>query len=419
MPIEILMPALSPTMTHGNLAKWRKKEGDKVKSGEIIAEIETDKATMEVEAVDEGVIGKILVPEGANEVAVNSLIALLLEEGEDGALLDSYQPKAKQAKSLVSEPTLASSIHESAVAKVAKPPATSDAASSTRILATPLARKIAQQQNISLGGIKGTGPRGRIVKDDVLLSVGSGARGSQFTRNEREYEVLPVNNMRKVIASRLLESKQTIPHFYLSIDCNMDSLLETRSGINKHFEQIKAVEKISVNDFIIKACAMALRDVPAANVSWMGEAIYQYNNVDIAVAVSIDNGLITPIIRNADHKSISEISNEMKSLAQRARTSGLAPHEFQGGGFSISNLGMFGIKQFNAIVNPPQGCILAVGATEKRVIVTEGDKFEVANMVTLSLSCDHRVIDGAVGAQYLAALKKYLETPVLMFVIEF
>ena len=414
MPIEILMPALSPTMTHGNLATWRKKEGDKVKTGEVLAEIETDKATMEVEAVDEGVIGKILVAAGTNEVAVNSLIALLLEEGEDKSVLDSYQPKTKPAKSLESAKTVAPSVQEPAATMVAKSVAASDSPASTRILASPLARKIAQQNNINLAGIKGTGPRGRIVKDDVLAGGNKGC-GVQFTRNEREYEVVPVNNMRKIIASRLLESKLTIPHFYLTIDCKMDSLLDARSSINNHFEQIKSASKISVNDFIIKASAMALRDFPAANVSWMGEEIYQYNNVDISVAVSIDNGLITPIIRNADHKSISQISNEMKTLAQRARTTGLAPHEFQGGGFSISNLGMYGIKQFNAIVNPPQGCILSVGATEKRAIVNEGDKLEIASMVTLSLSCDHRVIDGAVGAEYLAALKKYLETPVLMF----
>ena len=414
MPIEILMPALSPTMTHGNLAKWRKKEGDKVKSGDVIAEIETDKATMEVEAVDEGVIGKILVSAGTNDVAVNSLIALLLEDGEDKATLDSYQPKARAAKPSEAAKTAVASAVAAPAAASTQEGESSAMQSKTRVFASPLARKIAQQQNINLANIKGSGPRGRIVKDDVL-SGGGRACGAVFTRNEREYEVVPVNNMRKVIASRLLESKQTIPHFYLTIDCNMDSLLEARESVNSHFEQIKSGNKISVNDFVIKASAMALRDVPSANVSWMGDAIYQYNNVDISVAVSIDNGLITPIIRSADHKSITEISNEMKSLAQRARTTGLAPHEFQGGGFSISNLGVFGIKQFNAIVNPPQGCILAIGATEKRAIVTENDKIEVASMVSLSLSCDHRVVDGAVGAQYLAALKKYLEAPLLMF----
>jgi len=407
MPIEILMPALSPTMTHGNLARWRKKEGDKVKSGEVLAEIETDKATMEVEAIDEGIVGKILVAEGSSEVAVNSLIALLLEEGEDKSVLDSYLPKpAKQ--SVTDKPVQTSP----AVAAPSKLIPTAEPQS--RIFASPLARKIAEQNNINLKQISGSGPRGRIVKDDVL-SAGRGARSSaQFTRNEQEFEVIPVNNMRKIIASRLLESKQTIPHFYLTIDCNMDRLLEMRSAINQHFEQIKSSAKITVNDLMIKASAMALRDVPAANVSWMGEAIYQYNNVDVAVAVSIDNGLITPIIRNADHKTISQISSEIKELAQRARTTGLAPHEFQGGGFSISNLGMFGIKQFNAIINPPQGCILAIGATEKRVIVGAGDKMEIANMTSLTLSCDHRVIDGSVGAMYLASLKSFVEAPVML-----
>ena len=406
------MPALSPTMTHGNLTKWCKKEGDKVKTGEVLAEIETDKATMEVEAVDEGVIGKILIAEGTNDVAVNSLIALLLEEGEDKSILDTYQPKAKSAVQLMEK----KNDDAPAVSNLPKSPAPQAIAESAggRIFASPLARKIAEQNNIHLGKIKGTGPRGRIVKDDVLSAATSGAQGGSFTRNERDFDVVQINHMRKVIAARLLESKQTIPHFYLTVDCNMDKLLEMRLAINQQFEQIKSSTKITVNDLIIKASAMALRDVPEANVSWMGEAIYQYNNVDVAVAVSIDNGLITPLIRNADHKTISQISSEMKILVQRARTTGLAPHEFQGGGFCISNLGMFGVKQFNAIINPPQGSILAVGATEKRVIVGAGDKMEIANMTSLTISCDHRVIDGTVGAQYLAALKQYLEAPLIM-----
>ncbi|NDE19224.1 MAG: pyruvate dehydrogenase complex dihydrolipoamide acetyltransferase [Alphaproteobacteria bacterium] len=327
MPIKILMPALSPTMTEGNLAKWVKKEGEKISAGEVIAEIETDKATMEVEAVDEGIIAKILIPEGTEGVQVNSLIAVLVEGDEGDADVEAF------------------------IAKF---------------------------------------------------------------RDKEEYCLVPNNNMRKVIAKRLLESKLTVPHFYLSIECVMDSVLNVRAQINANFESDKD-KRLSVNDFIILACGKALKEVPAANASWTDSAIMLYNNVDISVAVAIEGGLITPIIKNADQKDIVKISSEMKDLAKRARENALAPEEFQGGGFSISNLGMYGIKSFSAIVNPPQGCIMAVGMSSKRPVII-GDKVEIRTIMDVTLSCDHRVVDGAVGAEFLAAFKKYIEAPILMFV---
>lgn len=416
MPVKILMPALSPTMEHGNLAKWIKKEGETVSAGEVIAEIETDKATMEVEAVDEGILGKIMVQEGTQEVAVNSLIAVLLEEGEDSSAIDDFIAKESNGPAPVAknegenkppvqeEPALSkhTSISEQ---KVAKPE------DSARIFASPLARRIAKNEGINLSSIVGTGPRGRIVKADVLLG---GNEKGRIRRHRQECNLVPNNNMRKVIAKRLVESKQTVPHFYLSIECSMDSILEARAQINASFGEDKT-KKLSVNDFVILATAKALKDVPEANASWSDEAIMMYNNIDISVAVAIDGGLITPIIRNADQKEITKISAEMKDLAKRARENSLKPEEFQGGGFSISNLGMYGIKSFNAIVNPPQGCILSVGASSKRAVVVE-DKIAVRTMMDVSLSCDHRVVDGAVGALFLNAFKKYIESPVLMFI---
>lgn len=417
MPVKILMPALSPTMEHGNLAKWIKKEGDTVSAGEVIAEIETDKATMEVEAVDEGTLGKIVVQEGAQEVAVNSLIAVLLEEGEDASAIDDFiaknsapapAPVAKKAeaesKSAPAAPA-PSAPSIKAEQKVAKP------GPSDRIFASPLARRIASNEGISLSSIVGTGPHGRIVKADVL--AGGSAKG-RVRRHPQEYNLVPNNNMRKVIAKRLVESKQNVPHFYLLVECAMDSVLEARAQINANFGDDKS-KRLSVNDFVILATAKALKDVPEANASWSDEAIMMYNNIDISVAVAIDGGLITPVIRNADQKEITKISSEMKDLAKRARENSLKPEEFQGGGFSISNLGMYGIKNFNAIVNPPQGCILAVGASNKRAVVIN-DKIEMRTMMDVSLSCDHRVVDGAVGALFLNAFKKYIESPVLMFI---
>lgn len=416
MPVKILMPALSPTMEHGNLAKWIKKEGETVSAGEVIAEIETDKATMEVEAVDEGIIGKIVVQEGTQEVAVNSLIAVLLEDGEDSSAIDDFITKeggahAPVAKAEVENKTtpsiepISSGPAITSEQKIVKPGETG------RVFASPLARRIASNEGINLSSIIGTGPRGRIVKADVL--AGGNAKG-RVKRHPQEYNLVPNNNMRKVIAKRLVESKQTVPHFYLSIECAMDSVLEARAQVNTSFGEDKS-KKLSVNDFVILATAKALKDVPEANASWSDEAIMMYNNIDISIAVAIDGGLITPVIRNADQKEITKISSEMKDLAKRARENSLKPEEFQGGGFSISNLGMYGILNFNAIVNPPQGCILAVGASTKRAVVVD-DKIVVRTMMDVSLSCDHRVVDGAVGALFLNAFKKYIESPVLMFI---
>jgi len=416
MPVKILMPALSPTMEHGNLAKWIKKEGDMVSAGEVIAEIETDKATMEVEAVDEGILGKIIVQEGAQEVAVNSLIAVLLEDGEDTSVIDDFiakesgslAPVAKaeaENKTIPVSDSIVSKSIDISEEKIAKPRETS------RIFASPLAKRIASNEGINLSSIIGTGPRGRIVKADVL--AGGNAKG-RIRRHRQEYNLVPNSNMRKVIAKRLVESKQTVPHFYLSIECAMDAVLEARAQINASFGEDKS-KKLSVNDFVILATAKALKDVPEANASWSEDAIMMYNNIDISVAVAIDGGLITPIIRNADQKEITKISSEMKDLAKRAKENSLKPEEFQGGGFSVSNLGMYGIKNFNAIVNPPQGCILAVGASTKRAVVVD-DKIVARTMMDVSLSCDHRVVDGAVGALFLNAFKKYIESPVLMFI---
>ena len=409
MPIEILMPALSPTMTEGNLAKWIKKEGDKIKAGDVICEIETDKATMEVEAVDEGILGKILVAGGTENVKVNQLIALLLEDGEDKAALAAY--KGTGAGSQDSGKKVEDKKTEVVAAPVSKSPEPQIQNPESRIKASPLAKRIAAQEGVNLAGVVGTGPHGRIIKDDVL-NAPKGGSVVKIGRNPVEATSIPNNNMRKVIAKRLTESKQTVPHFYLTVDLNIDALLGARAAIN---EKGKDKYKISVNDLVIKAVAMAMRDVPAANASWTDAAILQYNNIDISVAVAIDGGLITPIIKNADQKSIVQISAEMKDLAKRARENKLAPEEFQGGGFSISNLGMYGIKNFQAIVNPPQGCILAVGAGEQRAVVKNG-ALTIANVMSCTLSVDHRVVDGAIGATFLQAFKAYIEEPVLMFV---
>ena len=419
MPIKILMPALSPTMTEGNLTKWLKKQGDKISAGEVIAEIETDKATMEVEAVDEGIIVKILVPEGAEEVPVNSLIAVLVEEDEKDADIDGFIAKNQSTSGVT--PVLNSSVVETIISqplenKMPDLVGQKEKASEikTRIFASPLAKRIASIEGISLSNIVGSGPRGRVVKADVLAFEKNSSSAAAVRRNNEEYTLVPNNNMRKVIAKRLLESKLTVPHFYLSIECAMDDVFKLREQININFADDKS-KKLSVNDFIILASAKALKDVPTANASWTDNAIMMYNNVDISVAVAIDGGLITPIIKNADQKDITKISSEMKDLAKRARENALSPEEFQGGGFSISNLGMYGIKKFSAIINPPQGCIMAVGASSKRPVVIN-DKFEVRTIMDVTLSCDHRVVDGAVGAGFLAAFKKYIEAPILMFI---
>lgn len=430
MPIEILMPALSPTMTEGNLARWLKKEGDSVEAGEVIAEIETDKATMEVEAVDEGTIGKILVSEGAQEVKVNAVIALLLEDGEDASALEGYEVSEAAAAPAAAEE--ATAVEDNVVAlapgSAAVAPAQQSTGTGGRVFASPLAKRIASDKGVDLNRVQGTGPHGRIIRADVEEASTSGGTaaapvftGGSFGRVSPETQQIPNNNMRKVIAKRLLESKQTVPHFYLTIECEIDALLAARKQLNDtaakavESSETKPAYKISVNDFVIRATALALRDVPAANASWSDEAIIQYNNVDISVAVALDGGLITPVLRNADQKPLSLLSNEMKDLAKRARDGKLMPEEFQGGGFSISNLGMYGIKQFNAIINPPQSCILAVGAGEERVVKRNGE-FATVNVMTVTLSSDHRVVDGAVGAEFLQAFKRYLESPLAMMV---
>lgn len=442
MPIEILMPALSPTMTEGTLAKWHIKEGDAISSGKVIAEIETDKATMEVEAVDEGVVGKVLVKEGAEGVKVNQVIALLLEEGEDVSAIANYTPKApetpkqeeKAAPSAAAEAkpaTPAPAATKTLSAPVSSLPPLSSApvksvssASNGRVFASPLAKRIATQEGIDLQRVLGSGPNGRILMADVLdakaIGVGLGGGSGRVFRNPVEYTQIPVSGMRKTIARRLTESKQWVPHFYLNIECNLDKLLDVRKELNSEAaadagKDAKPAFKLSVNDFIIKAVALAMRKVPASNASWIDETVIQYNNIDISVAVAIEGGLITPIVHNADQKSVMMISNEMKDLAGRARQGKLKPEEYQGGGFSISNLGMYGIKNFNAIINPPQACILAVGAGEERVVVKNG-VMQPATVMDATLSVDHRVVDGAVGAEFLAAFKRYIESPSLLLV---
>ena len=443
MPVEVLMPALSPTMTEGTLAKWLVKEGEEITSGKVIAEIETDKATMEVEAVDEGKLGKILVKEGSEGVPVNKVIALILEEGEDKKALDSYKPKEpekpkEEAKDDAGEKGEKKESSGNGAAPAAAPVARAEtkapeapirqsasaagaSMSGDRAKASPLAKRIAKEQSIDLSRVMGSGPKGRIVKSDVeeaLLRGGAG--GGAVRRHPTEFTKAPHSSMRKVIANRLLESKQTVPHFYLTIECQIDALLEVRAQLNAQAmlradDKGKPPYKISVNDMIIKASACALRDKPDCNSSWYDDAIVYYNNIDVSVAVATPDGLITPIIRNADQKALPQISNEMKELAGRARANKLKPEEFQGGGFSISNLGMYGIKDFAAIVNPPQSCILAVGAGEEKVI-SKGGNFEVVNVMNVTLSVDHRAVDGALGAEWLQAFKRYIEQPVLMFV---
>jgi len=413
MPIEILMPALSPTMKEGNLAKWVKKEGDKIKAGEVIAEIETDKATMEVEAVDEGILGKILVSEGTENVTVNSCIALILEAGEDKKALEKYEAK--------SAPAAAAPAKKEEVKAVAAPVAAAQpqsfASSSDHIKASPLAKRIAKEEGVSLHGISGSGPHGRIIKEDVLgFAASGGSRAGLVRRNSQEFYAVKNSNIRKVIARRLLESKQTVPHFYLSCELNISKLLELRVALNEAAEHDASgtpAYKISVNDLVIKATALALKKVPEANSAWTDEAVLIYNNIDIAMAVAIDGGLITPIIKNADQKTIQAISAETKTLAKKARDGKLQPEEFQGGSFSISNLGMFGIDNFAAIVNPPQSAILAVARAVEKPIVEHG-QIKIASMMNVTLSSDHRSVDGAVGAEFLKALRRYIEHPILM-----
>ncbi|MCE9507513.1 MAG: pyruvate dehydrogenase complex dihydrolipoamide acetyltransferase [Alphaproteobacteria bacterium] len=418
MPHNILMPALSPTMTEGKLSKWLKKEGDKVKAGQVIAEIETDKATMEVEAVDEGTLGKILVPAGTEGVKVNALIAVLLEEGESVSdiKITASTPHPNLLPQGEKEQVRAS--------KLPLPSAGEGRGEGgKRLLASPLAKRLAKEKGIDLSRVQGSGPHGRVVKADLSNVIPSpqpspGGRGGSggidakvlADAYQMPYTAIPNSMVRKVIARRLLESKQTVPHYYLTIHCDIDKLMQVRKEVNEGAQGYK----LSVNDFIIKAAAMAQVKVPAANVAWTEDAVLQYSRADISVAVATPNGLITPIIKDAASKSLKDISIEMKDLAARAKDGKLKPQEFQGGTMSVSNLGMFGVAEFTAIINPPQCCILAVGAGEQRAVVKNG-QLGVATMMTATASFDHRAVDGAVGAEYLAAFKKLIEeTPVAL-----
>ena len=470
MPINILMPALSPTMEKGNLSKWLKKEGDAVKTGDVIAEIETDKATMEYEAVDDGVMAKIVVPEGTNDVAVNQLIAVMAQEGEDvkAAAAGAGQGPAPTARAPspprgegAAQQAAASSTSAPAPkeAKSPPPPAPPRApspqrgegggegartnghgagAGTNRIFSSPLARRLAKDANIELGRIQGTGPHGRVIARDVeAAKSGQGLRAptaapgsaplvapslsDQQIRalyDDGSYDFVPHDGMRRTIAQRLTASVQTIPHFYLTIDCDIGKLLEAREEINAAASKDKdgkPTYKLSVNDFVIKALALALQRVPDANVSWTDAGMLKHKHSDVGVAVAMPNGLITPIIRNAEAKSLSAISNEMKELAGRARARKLKPHEYQGGTTSVSNLGMYGIKDFTAVINPPQSTILAVGTGEERAVVRNG-KIEAAHIMSVTMSCDHRAVDGALGAVLIGAFKALIENPVMMLV---
>jgi pyruvate dehydrogenase E2 component (dihydrolipoamide acetyltransferase) len=469
MPTNILMPALSPTMEKGNLAKWLKKEGDRIKSGDVIAEIETDKATMEFEAVDEGVLGKILVPEGTQDVAINQPIAILLADGEKASDI-SAAPQAKPAaKAAVASPTPAASGGPSAVgggttpaaatpaqspavapARAPSSPGTGEVAARSadgrgvatngtgRVFASPLARRLAKEAGIDVARITGSGPHGRIVKTDIeaaqsgRVPLAAKASGAQEARSaggatgtptmsdaqimklfdDGEYDVIPHDNVRKIIARRLVEAKTTIPHFYLTVDTEIDALLKLRADLNAAAPMVDGKPKwrISVNDLIIKALAMALMRVPDANVTWTESGMLRHKRADIGVAVSIPGGLITPVVRYADTKRISDIAIEMKDLAARARVKKLAPHEYQGGSSAVSNLGMFGIKDFAAVINPPHATILAVGAGIETPVVRDG-KVEIRTIMTCTLSTDHRAVDGALGAQLFTAFKELIERP--------
>ncbi|XHC11962.1 pyruvate dehydrogenase complex dihydrolipoamide acetyltransferase [Labrenzia sp. ac12] len=450
MPINITMPALSPTMEEGNLAKWLVKEGDQVSAGDVIAEIETDKATMEVEAVDEGTVGKIVVPAGTSGVKVNELIAVLLEDGEDASSIDTSGGSAAPASSSGGDKAPAVPESSPAIevgAKAATDPVPAPkAADGNRIFSSPLARRLAQLNGLDLKALSGSGPHGRIVKRDIeaALAAGTGkaapaaaaaaeapkaaaapamATGPSADQvlklfDKDSYELVPHDGMRKTIAKRLTESKQTIPHFYVSVDCELDALLALRAQLNDAAakdKEGKPAYKLSVNDMTIKALALALRDVPDANVSWTDDNMVMHKHADVGVAVSIPGGLITPIIRRAEEKPLSVISNEMKDYGKRAKERKLKPEEYQGGTTAVSNMGMMGVKNFSAVVNPPHATILAVGAGEKRPVVKNGE-LAVATVMSVTLSTDHRCVDGALGAELLAAFKGYIENPMSMLV---
>jgi len=441
MPIPILMPALSPTMTEGNVTRWLKKEGDQIKAGQVLAEIETDKATMEVEAVDEGKLLKILIPGGTQGIKVNTPIAVLAGEGEEN-LSPEAAVAALEKKSSAPSPTSApasdadalaeirtevsSMMNEGGGSKLPSPKAGEEQAKTLapregegRIFVSPLAKRMAEQTGVDLRSVAGSGPQGRIVKADIERAGSGSSRAASPSAIATQgidardyadklgmgYKAFPNSNVRKVIAKRLTEAKQLIPHFYLTIDCEIDALLALRKSINE-----TASAKVSVNDCVIRAVALALRKVPAANASWTDDAILQYQDIDISVAVATPQGLVTPILKKADAKTLVQISAEMKELGLRAREGKLKPQEFQGGGFTISNLGMYGIKEFSAIISPPQSCILAVGAGEPRPVVKNG-QLAVATVMTCTLSVDHRAVDGAVGSEFLAAFEPLIENP--------
>ena len=445
MPINITMPALSPTMEEGNLSKWLVKEGDKVKSGDVIAEIETDKATMEVEAVDEGTVAKLVVPAGTEAVKVNALIAILAAEGEDVAAAASGGGSAAPAKAEVAPakaeaaPAVSTPITDKAPAPSTPAPV---AKSGERVFASPLARRLAKDAGLDLTAVSGSGPHGRVVKSDVEKAVSGGAAKADpaastaapaaaapaMAKGASEeavlklfepgsYELVPHDGMRKTIAKRLVESKQTIPHFYVTVDCELDALLALRAQLNDAAPRKEGAPayKLSVNDMIIKAMAMALMEVPDANVSWTETNMVKHKHADVGVAVSIPGGLITPIIRHAELKTLSAISNEMKDLGKRAKDRKLKPEEYQGGTTSVSNMGMMGVKHFAAVINPPHATILAVGAGEQRVVVRQGE-MKIANVMSVTLSTDHRCVDGALGAELLGAFKRYIENPMGMLV---
>ncbi|KQW81554.1 branched-chain alpha-keto acid dehydrogenase subunit E2 [Devosia sp. Root413D1] len=445
MSINITMPALSPTMEEGKLAKWHVKEGDSVSSGDVIAEIETDKATMEVEAVDEGKIGKIVVPEGTENVKVNAVIAVILTEGETAADVKTPAPAAAAPAAKAPEPAKAEA-PAAAPAPAATPapapakPAAAPAANGARVFASPLAKRLAKEAGIELSAIAGSGPHGRVVRSDVeaaksgkaplkaapapaaaAASGGAALAGGMSKAQvmalypEGSYDIVPNDGMRKVVAARLTEAKQTIPHFYLSLDCKIDALLEAREQINAAapLKDGKPTYKLSVNDFVMKAWAAALMKVPTANATWAGDSILYHKHADVAVAVAVPGGLFTPVVKACDTKSLRQISDEVKDLAGRARSKKLMPQEYQGGTSSVSNLGMYGIKNFQAVINPPHGTILAVGVGEERVYAEKG-QVKVANFMTVTLSCDHRAVDGALGAEVLAAFKGLIENPVMM-----
>jgi pyruvate dehydrogenase E2 component (dihydrolipoamide acetyltransferase) len=448
MPINILMPALSPTMEKGNLAKWLKKEGDKVKSGDVIAEIETDKATMEVEAVDEGTLAKILVPEGTQDVPVNDVIAVLAGDGEDvkaaGAAAANKPPKAAEAPKPAPAPAEASAPAAAPAPVVAAPPIAPSASPAQqangggRIFSSPLARRLAKEAGIEISRIMGTGPHGRIVARDVEeAKSGKGLKAPAAapapspavapSMSDKQilalfepgsYEIVPHDGMRRTIAQRLTASIQNVPHFYLTIDCDIGKLLAAREEINKAAptdKDKKPLYKLSVNDFVIKAMAVALQKIPNCNVSWTDGGMVKHKHSDIGVAVAMPGGLITPIIRKAETKTLSTISNEMKDFATRARARKLKPEEYQGGTTAVSNLGMYGINHFTAVINPPHATILAVGTSEERPVV-RGGKIEIAHIMSVTLSCDHRAIDGALGAELIGAFRQLIENPVMMMV---